>query len=76
MSDGKLDKTIIRWKLIEEFLQTHEHIINADARSLCGVSAATANRILAGFASAGKVIKYRKGGHWVYALKNFGLKNR
>lgn len=76
MSDGKLDKTIMQWKLIEEFLQTHEHIMNADVRSLCGVSAATANRILAGFASAGKAIKYREGGHWVYALKNFGLKNR
>lgn len=68
MSDGKMDKTTMRWKLIEEYLQTHEYIMNADVRTLCGVSAATANRILAGFTTEGKLVKCREGGHWVYKL--------
>ena len=69
MSDGKMDKTTLRWKKIEEYLKTHDYIMNADVRELCGVSAATANRILAGFSIEGKLIKYRKCGHWVYKLK-------
>ncbi len=47
MSDGKMDKATLRWKKIEEYLKTHDYIMNADVRELCGVSAATANRILA-----------------------------
>lgn len=68
MSDGKMDKATMRWKLIEEFLQTHEYIMNADVRELCGVSAATANRIFAGFVTEGKLVRYREGGHWGYRL--------
>ena len=41
MSDGKMDKKALRWQKIEQFLQTHEYIMNADVRELCGVSAAT-----------------------------------
>ncbi len=70
MSDGPMDKATMRWKQIEKFLETHEFIMNADVRALCGVSAATANRILAGFASSGKLVKYRESGHWAYQLKN------
>ena len=66
MSDGTMDKAALRWKQIEKFLQTHNFIMNADVRNLCGVSAATANRILAGFAAEGKLVKYREGGHWAY----------
>ena len=66
MSDGTMDKAAMRWKQIEKFLQTHDFIMNADVRNLCGVSAATANRILAGFAAEGKLVKYREGGHWAY----------
>ncbi len=68
MSDAKIDKTAIRWKQIEKFLETHAFIMNADVRTLCGVSAATANRILAGLTMNGKLIKHRKGGHWAYSL--------
>ncbi len=68
MSDGKLDKETLRWMRIEKFLQTHSFIMNADVRTLCNVSAATANRILAGFAAEGKLTKCRKGGHWAYRL--------
>lgn len=66
MSDGKVDKAAMRWKLIKEFLQTHDYIMNADVRALCGVSAATANRTLAGLAAEGKLIRCWKGGHWAY----------
>ena len=66
MSDGRLDKETLRWMQIKKFLETHEFIMNADVRSLCNVSAATANRILAGLTAKGKLIKFREGGHWVY----------
>ncbi len=68
MSDKPMDKATLRWKQIEKFLKTHEFIMNADVRSLCGVSAATANRILAGLVTEGRLIKYREGGHWGYKL--------
>lgn len=68
MSDGSMDKTTMRWKQIEKFMETHEFIMNADVRALCGVSAATANRILAGFVSQGNLIKCRDGGHWAYQI--------
>ena len=66
MSDEKMDKETLRWLKIEKFLETHEYIMNADVRELCNVSAATANRILAGFAADGKLKKCREGGHWAY----------
>ena len=68
MSDGKMDKTTLRWKKVEEYLKTHDYIMNADVRELCGVSAATANRILAGLASDRILLKCRESGHWVYKL--------
>lgn len=68
VSDGATDKATMRWKQIEKFLETHPYIMNADVRALCGVSAATANRILAGLAAEGKLVKYREGGHWAYKL--------
>ena len=68
VSDGATDKATMRWKQIEKFLETHPYIMNADVRALCGVSAATANRILAGLAAEGKLVKYREGGHWGYKL--------
>ena len=68
MGDGAMDKAAIRWKQIEKFLETHAFIMNADVRALCGVSAATANRILAGLAAEGKLVKCRVGGHWGYKI--------
>lgn len=68
MSHGKIDKSQVRWKQIEKFLETHDYIMNADVRILCGVSAATANRILVRLASEGILVKYRECGHWVYKL--------
>lgn len=69
MSDGAKDKTAIRWNKIADHLNVHSFIMNADVRDLCGVSAATANRILAGLVKGGKLVKCREAGHWAYRLK-------
>ena len=66
MSDGKVDKATLRWKKIKEFLKTNDYIMNADVRELCKVSAATANRILSGLVTEGKLVKCYEGGHWRY----------
>lgn len=68
MSDETMDKATLRWLQIEKFLETHEFIMNADVRSLCNVSAATANRILASLVADGKLTKCRQNGHWAYQL--------
>ncbi len=68
MSDVPESKPAGRWEQIEHFMRSHEYIRNADVRSLCGVSAATANRILAGFAAEGRLVRYREGRHWAYRL--------
>lgn len=68
MSDGKMNKKTLRWQKIEQFLQTHEYIVNADVRELCGVSAATANRILAGLVEDKKLNKGWENGHWMYKI--------
>lgn len=75
MSDGKMGKATMRWKQIEKFLKTHEYIMNADVRSLCGVSAATANRILASLVANGSLVKYREGGHWAYKQSRGEVEN-
>lgn len=66
MSDEKTDKAALRWSRIETYLKTHDFIMNADVRTLCNVSAATANRILSGTVGEGKLVKCRVGGHWAY----------
>ena len=71
VSDVKIDKATLRWNKIQEYLQTHDYIMNADVRELCGVSAATANRILVGLASKGKLVKYHEVGHWVYRISEY-----
>ena len=68
MSDGAMDKATVRCRQIEKFLETHEFIMNADVRALCGVSAATANRVLAGLTAERKLVKYSRNGHWAYKL--------
>ena len=70
MGDGPMDKATLRWKQIEEYLQTHEYIMNADVRELCGVSAATANRILANLVMNGNLNKCHKNGYWAYKTSN------
>ena len=71
-SDGKMDKATLRWNKIQEYLKTHDYIMNADVRELCGVSVATANRILSSFVMERKLSKYREGGHWAYSMQSCG----
>ncbi len=68
MSDGKTDKAAVRREQIKRFLESHPFIMNADVRTLCNVSAATANRILAELVKEETLVKYREGGHWAYQL--------
>ena len=68
MSDGNMDKATLRWNKIQEYLKTHNYIMNADVRELCGVSAATANRILASIVADGLLVKRYECSHWVYKL--------
>ena len=65
MSDApaKPDKEASRWNLIKAYLNDHPFIMNADVRALCDVSAATANRILAGFV---------RDGNWKNAARTAG----
>ena len=63
-----MDKSAFRWNKIQEYLQTHDYIMNGNVRDLFGVSAATANRILAELVAKGKLDKYHEGGHWAYKL--------
>lgn len=41
MSDRKMDKAAIYWEQIENFLNGHKFIMNADISMICGVSSAT-----------------------------------
>ncbi len=69
MSDGKMDKATQRWKKIEAYLKNHDYIMNADVRELCGVSSATAHRILATLVENKKLKKYYERGLWSYRLE-------
>ena len=68
MIDGKVVKAALRRKKIEEHLKPYNYIMNADVRELCGVSAATANRILTNLATKNKIKKYHENGHWIYRI--------
>lgn len=66
MKDGTEDPATARWKLIKRFLNENPFVTNKDVRSLCGVSAATANRILTKLTAEGKLDRCREKGHWAY----------
>jgi len=57
-----------RWHQIERFLKKNGTITNADVREMLGVSAATANRVLARMAEKGRIQKIRIGKSWGYTL--------
>lgn len=65
-SDRVQNKNTSRWNKIQEYLKTHNYIMNADVRDLLGVSAATANRILAKLVDEGKLKKCFINAHWAY----------
>ena len=58
-----------RWHQIERFLKKNGTIVNADVRDMLGVSAATANRILAKMAEEERIQKIRIGKYWGYKLR-------
>lgn len=68
MSDAPMNKQASRQSIIEAFLKQYPSIMNADVRALCGVSSATANRILAGLVADGVLEKHHEGGHWACRL--------
>ena len=55
-----------RWHQIKYFLEKNGTITNADVRKMLGVSAATANRILAMMTGKGRIKKVRIGRSWGY----------
>lgn len=57
-----------RWHQIKYFLEKNGAITNADVRKMLGVSAATANRILAMMTEKGRIKKVRIGRSWGYIL--------
>lgn len=61
-----------RWYQIEQFLKKNGTISNADVRKMLGVSAATANRILARFVEGGKLQKIRIRKSWGYIVREKG----
>ena len=64
-----MEQSVPRWEEVRQFLDSHELVRNADVRTLFQVSPATANRILAGLAAEGKLVKCHEGGHWAYRLR-------
>lgn len=73
-SDRAQNKNTSRWNKIQEYLKTHNYIMNADVRDLFGVSAATANRILAKLVDEGKLKKSFINAHWAYKQKRMSCK--
>lgn len=65
-SDRAQNRNTSRWNKIQEYFKTHNYIMNADVRDLFGVSAATANRILAKLVDEGKLKKCFINAHWAY----------
>ena len=61
---------------IECFLKKNGTITNADVRRMLGVSAATANRVLAKIAEEGKIQKVRIGKSWGYISPNIIWRER
>ena len=62
------DRAADRRRKVLDWLREHPQIMNADVQKLCGVSSATANRILADLAAEGAIVKCRINGHWGYTL--------
>jgi Fic family protein len=56
----------LRKKLILGYLTSHEYITNADVRSICGVSASTATRILTQLTADGVLVRFSLHSHHAY----------
>ena len=65
----KNNKYLTRLKIIDDYLKTHEYIMNSSAQQLLGVSSATATRILTELTKNGELKKVRIESHWGYIKK-------
>lgn len=61
-------KSDLRWNKVNDYLETHEYILNSDVQKLLGVSSATATRILVGFMKDGKLKRIRIKSCWGYVI--------
>lgn len=61
-------KSDLRWNKINDYLETHEYILNSDVQKLLGVSSATSTRILVGFMKDGKLKRIRIKSCWGYVI--------
>ena len=61
-------KSDLRWNKINDYLETHEYILNSDVQKLLGVSSATSTRILVGFMKDGKLKRIRIKNCWGYVI--------
>ena len=61
-------KSDLMWNKINDYLETHEYILNSDVQKLLGVSSATATRILVGFMKDGKLKRIRIKNCWGYVI--------
>ena len=59
-------KSDLRWNKINDYLETHEYILNSDVQKLLGVSSDTATRILVGFMKDDKLKRIRIKSCWGY----------
>ncbi len=62
------DKAEFRWRQMENFIQKHGFITNADVCRMFQVTSATATRILAKLTAKEKLQKTRSGKTWAYIL--------
>ena len=65
MSDGEGRKGNAPMEQAPGVFKNHDYIMNANIRELCGVSAATANRILVRLTAEKELAKFKKFGHWI-----------
>ncbi len=70
LSDASEDKVVWRRRLIGGHLKEFGKIQNMDVQSLCGVSAATANRILKQLVQDGLLEKSKEKGQWIYRTRS------
>ena len=65
MSDGEGRQGNAPREQAPGVFKNHDYIMNANIRELCGVSAATANRILVRLTAEKELAKFKKFGHWI-----------
>ena len=65
MSDGEGRQGNAPMEQAPGVFKNHDYIMNAHIRELCGVSAATANRILVRLTAEKELAKFKKFGHWI-----------